>query len=162
MCIQPVYKNLDPGIQYSSSLTPGMTLTQEIIPECAGASQMSIWTNTSAGSDKGAARFVVRDISRGEVLAERSIRSSELPVNGWLSIEFETDWESAGKSYELEIQGQGAIDAQGPQISFTQRPEYKPGKLYLDGTPIDEDLLFRYTCLAGPLTILGRISEATN
>ncbi|MFQ5943716.1 MAG: DUF2142 domain-containing protein [Anaerolineales bacterium] len=162
LCTQPVYKNYDPGIRYSPALVPGMTLTQEIVPECAGVSQVRVWINTSDGSNEGQTELLLRDPSTNEILAQSSFLVSALPIDGWQSLDFETDWDSVGKRYELEVRGTGVAYTRGPRISYTQRPEYAPGMLYLDGTPIDEDLLFRYTCLAGPLTILRQSKGATN
>jgi hypothetical protein len=76
------------------------------------------------------------------------VSNSELPAGSWYTLHFQPDWSSAGKLYELTIQGESS-DRPGPKIAYSLRQEYPEGKLFENEAPISKDLIFQTGCLAG-------------
>jgi hypothetical protein len=149
LCYHPVYKNWAPNARYSPPITGDLSLFQEVIPECDGAAQVRVWVNSAEASSDGLTTFTVREVLSGEELMTRWIPNSELPAGGWTDLDFEPDWDSAGKVYMLEILAVAGSTDVGPRIALSLRPEYREGDLRIGAERTDTDVIFRVGCLAG-------------
>ena len=149
LCYQPVYKNWAPDARYSAAISNSFTLTQEIVPECNGLAEVRIWVNGAEAAAGGETRINFDDPGSGQILASESVQNSTLPHGGWQELRFKPDWKSAGKLYELSIEGGLGSGAAGPKIAYSLRPEYEAGRLFEGELPVDYDLVFQYGCVAG-------------
>lgn len=145
LCYQPNYKNWAPDERYSPPVSHQLTLKQEIVLECNGASEVRVWVNASAADPSGTTEFLLQDVNQGREIIRRTVNNSDFPAGSWYTLPFEPDWESMGKFYLLTI----ASDTTGPQIAYSLRPEYPAGKLYENDQPVPHDLIFQTGCAAG-------------
>ncbi len=148
LCFQPYYKNSAPDDLYSPPISNQLTLTQEIVPECNGMTELRVWVNAKGASPDGSTDFILKDINLDRELINLSIINSELPNGDWFPLSFAPDWASDGKFYLLTIRKDGQGDL-GPRIAYTQRSEYTAGKMYENDQPILKDLIFQTGCIAG-------------
>lgn len=145
LCYQPNYKNWAPDELYSSPVSPQLTLKQEIVLECNGASEVRVWMNANQADSSGTTRFILQDVDQGREIINQLVNNSALPVGDWYAIQFEPDWQSLGKFYLLTI----ASDSTGPQIAYSLRAEYPAGKLFENDQPMPQDMIFQTGCVAG-------------
>ena len=147
LCYQPNYKNWAPDELYSPPIGDQLTLSQEIVPECNGMSELRIWVN-AAGADRiQTTQFVLKDIQSNREVVHVSVPNADLPAGAWYSLTFPADWASSGKFYLLTIRGDTSSD--GPKIAYSLKQEYPAGKLFENGQPISKDLIFQTGCVAG-------------
>ena len=145
LCYQPNYKNWAPDERYSSPVSTQLTLKQEIVLECNGASEVRVWMTASEADPSGTTQFILQDVDQGRELVNQLVNNSALPVGDWYAIQFEPDWQSLGKFYLLTI----ASDSTGPQIAYSLRAEYPAGKLFENDQPMSQDMIFQTGCVAG-------------
>jgi uncharacterized membrane protein len=148
LCYQPNYKNWAPDELYSAPVNDQLTLSQEIVPECNGVSELRIWVDATGADPNGTTEFSLKDVNRGQTIASISAANSELPHGDWYPLRFQPDWESNGKFYLLTILG-GTQSGPGPRIAYSLKPEYPAGKLFENDQPLNKDLIFQTGCLAG-------------
>lgn len=148
LCYQPNYKNWAPNELYSPPISKDLTVTQEIVAECSGLTQLRVWVNAAEANKSGVTEFILRDLERDRDVIAVGVPNSELPVGSWFSLDFQPDWESDGKLYLLTI-GADENNEDGPRIAYSLRPEYPAGKLYENGQPQGKDLIFQTGCIAG-------------
>lgn len=145
LCYQPNYKNWAPDDGYSNPVSPQLTLKQEIILECNGASEIRVWVNGQDADPTGTTEFTLRDVNAKREVVHGTINNSEFPDGSWFTLRFAPDWESLGKFYLLTIASNGT----GPRIAYSLRAEYSAGKLYENDRPLPEDVIFQIGCIAG-------------
>jgi len=145
LCYQPNYKNWAPDALYSPPINNQLTLSQEIVPECDGVSQIRIWTNSVESDPNGMTEFSVKDVSQETMITNTTVKNSELPHGDWFGLSFKPDWKSKGKFYLLKISGGDS----GPRFAYSLRSEYPAGKLFENDQALDKDLIFQTGCVAG-------------
>ncbi len=145
LCYQPNYKNWAPDERYSSPVSTQLTLKQEIVLECNGASEVRIWMNASKADSAGTTEFILQDVDQGREIIRKSVNNSDLPAGSWYAIPLDADWESLGKFYLLTISSKD----KGPQIAYSLRAEYPAGKLFENDQPMPHDMIFQTGCVAG-------------
>ena len=145
LCYQPNYKNWAPDEQYSNPVSTQLTIKQEIVLECNGASEIRVWVNASKANPPGATTFILQDVDQGHEIIQETVGNTEFPNGDWFTLHFDPDWESLGKFYLLTI----TSDTTGPQIAYSLRAEYPAGKLYENDQPMPEDMIFQTGCVAG-------------
>jgi hypothetical protein len=153
-CYQPNYKNWSPNSLYSEPVSGQLTLTQEIIPECDGMTELRVWVNSTRADPNTTTNFILRDTQQDRDAVNLETLNSNLPKGGWYSLNFPPDWKSNGKLYIFTIRGNGT-NASGPGIAYTLKPEYLTGKLYENDQPIENDMVFQTGCIAG----IGKIRQ---
>jgi hypothetical protein len=147
LCYQPNYKNWAPDALYSQPVSDQLTLTQEIVPECNGMSQLRVWINASEADPKQKTEFILKDVGLNKEIAGADVLNSELPIGDWYTLNFPAEWESNGRFYLLTILSNG--QGNGPQIAYSLKPEYMSGKLYENEEPINKDMIFQWGCVTG-------------
>ncbi|MCC6569446.1 MAG: DUF2142 domain-containing protein [Anaerolineales bacterium] len=145
LCYQPNYKNWAPDELYSNPVSTQLTLKQEIVLECNGASEIRVWMNASEVNPSGTTQFILQDVAHGREIVNMAVNNSDLPIGSWYAIPFDTDWKSLGKFYLLTISSNDT----GPQIAYSLRAEYPAGKLYENDQPMPQDMIFQTGCVAG-------------
>ena len=145
LCYQPNYKNWAPDERYSNPVSNQLTLKQEMILECNGASEVRVWMNASGANPSGTTQFILQDVDQGREIVKQVVNNSDLPIGSWYAIPFDTDWESLGKFYLLTISSKDT----GPQIAYSLRAEYPAGKLFENDQPMPQDMIFQTGCVAG-------------
>ena len=113
-----------------------------------GLTEVRVWVNATDSEPNGQTRFILRDPSQPREVVSAPVSNSELPTGSWYTLHFQPDWSSAGKLYELTIQGESP-GSLGPKIAYSLRQEYPEGKLFENEEPISKDLIFQTGCLAG-------------
>jgi uncharacterized membrane protein len=149
LCYQPVYKNWAPDDRYSSPVSQELTLTQEIVPECNGMTQLRVWVDASGAEPSGPVRFTLHDPHLDRTLVDDSVLAGHLPAGGWYSWNFQPESASSGRLYILTIQSENLDVERGVKISYSLRPEYPSGKLFENEESVSHDVIFQYGCLAG-------------
>jgi uncharacterized membrane protein len=145
LCYQPNYKNWAPDERYSSPVSSQLTLKQEIVLECSGASEIRVWVNRGDAVLTGTTEFTLQDVNRGREIIHKVVKNSEFPEGSWYAVPFEPDWESLGKFYLLTV----TSSTTGPQIAYSLRAEYPAGKLFENDQPMPHDMIFQTGCIAG-------------
>lgn len=145
LCYQPNYKNWAPDNLYSAPVSKQLTLSQEIVPECNGMTELRVWINAKDAEPKGTTQFILLDVTQKRETVNVNIPNSELPNGGWYSVNFKPEWASNGIHYLLTLRSENT----GPRVAYSLRQEYPAGKLYENGQPIEKDVIFQTGCLAG-------------
>lgn len=148
LCYQPNYKNWSPDDLYSSPISSQLKLSQEIVPECNGMTELRVWVNASGSNADESTRFLVQSANDKMTVVDLYIPNSELPLGNWYSLNFAPDWNSDGKFYLLTIAGDD-LTHDGPRIAYSLRPEYPAGKLFENEEAVGHDLIFQTGCIAG-------------
>ena len=148
LCYQPNYKNWAPDELYSSPVSDQLILTQEIVPECNGMTELRVWINAKAADPNGATEFILLDVAQKREVSKVNILNSELPGGGWFTLNFQPDWASNGRFYLFSIRAEQA-DNIGPRIAYSLRQEYPEVKLYENDQPVNKDMIFQTGCIAG-------------
>jgi len=148
LCYQPNYKNWAPDALYSPPINDQMKLSQEIIPECNGVSEVRVWVNAAEADPNGTTKFSLKDVYQEQTLTSVDVQNSALPQSEWYTLKFQPDWESKGKFYLLTILGNSQNDS-GPRFAYSLKPEYLAGKLFENDQPLEKDLIFQTGCVAG-------------
>ena len=151
LCYQPYYKNWAPSENMSQPLNPGVELTQEIIPECSGLTEVRAWMSASKDAS-GSTTLTIVDALRSFELARKTVAHADLVEPGWQSLEFKPEWDSDGHRYLLIIRGEKGTP--GPHVGLTIRPENPTMMFWKDGEESNLDLFFQYGCLAGLESLL--------
>ena len=145
-CYQPRYKNFLPEGNSSPVLTEDLILAQEFIPECDGMTTLRFWVNENDVAQDGNVHVSLKDLV-GESIYEENMLTSNITEKGWQSIFFDPVWDSAERAYLLTLTS--SSQNSGLKLAYSLRPEYRDGKLYESGEPVEEDLIFQYGCVAG-------------
>ena len=148
LCYQPNYKNWAPDEAYSPPVSSQLTLTQEIVPECDGMTELRVWVNASSADLNGTTRFILTNVGDGLEVIYANVSNSELPSGNWYSFNFQSDWDSSGKLYLFTVLADNAGNS-GPRIAYSLKPEYPAGKLFENEQPLGQDMIFQTGCIAG-------------
>ena len=148
LCYQPKYKNWAPDEVYSPPITDQFTLTQELVSECNGMTELRIWLDAEGAEPNGRTQFFLKDMDFDREVLNESVANSTLPVKNWFILNFEPDWDSDGKFYLLTISSDDQ-NVPGPRVAYSLRQEYRAGKLFENDQRIDKDILFQVGCIAG-------------
>ena len=146
LCYQPQYKNWAPKASSSPSITPAMTLTQEIVPACNGMEQMRVWVNSTGSDPAGTTTLNLRAPTEEKDVVNQTFANSKITKAGWLTVSFSPEWQSDNQLYILTLKGSSAS---GIQVATSIKSEYHTGKLFENNTAIEQDMIFQYGCLAG-------------
>lgn len=147
LCYLPVYKNWAPNARFTEPLAPQESLTQEVLVECEGLTEIRVWVDGSGLPDQGRTQAVFRDPSTDRDLARRTVANRDLSQAGWLALPFEAEWQSQGNLYLLTLAAEG--NAGGARIALTATDESPSIKLRGNGAYESADFVFRYGCAQG-------------
>jgi hypothetical protein len=146
LCYQPEYKNWAPETASSPIISPTLTLTQEIVPACDGMTELRVWVNRSGTDPTGTTTLTLRAPNQQKDLVEQTFTNAEISRDGWLTVRFSPEWQSDNQLYLLKLAGSSP---NGNRIGYSGKAEYLDGKLFENETPVAEDVLFQYGCIAG-------------
>lgn len=149
LCYLPAFKNWDPNARYTAPLSKGQLYSQEVVAECDGLEEISVWLDRGTAVGENLTEVTIRDTANDRILMSQLVTHGELPQGGWLTASFAQEGHSARRQYLLSLQGQGLAADNGPRLALTLKPEYTAGQLYANGSPMDVDLVFQYGCLVG-------------
>jgi uncharacterized membrane protein len=149
LCYLPAYKNWAPNDRFSSPVSITTGLSQELVPECDGMTEVRVWVDAAGLPAHGQTSFVARDPAADRDLARTIVANADLPHGGWFSLKFAPQWDSLGKLYLLRITQPQDSSVDGARIALTAGQEYPEVKLTENSMPVDADLVFRYGCVAG-------------
>ena len=152
-CYQPNYKNWAPNNLYSPHISRNFSLSQEIVPDCNGLTELRVWVNSATANPDTTTNFIFRDTRLDREAVNIETLNSNLPKGSWYTLNFPPDWDSKGKLYLLTISQNGTNES-GLRIAYSLKPEYMTGKLYENGQQIEKDLIFQTGCVAGLEKIL--------
>jgi hypothetical protein len=116
---------------------------------CDGLSEIRVLIRPSKAAAQGTTRFLLEDGSGTQTLLDTSIANDQISAEDWLPIQFEPDWESAGKQYRLELSSMNEGTNQGLQLFYTPQSEFNLGNSYENGQALEQDLLLQYGCVTG-------------
>ncbi len=153
LCFQPVYKNWAPEAASSPPVGPSMVLTQEILPKCNEMQEVDVWVNSPGPDPVGTAQFTLRSSQGGALVAQRTLKNGDVPENGWVRLVFQPQAASQNNLYLLTVSGSSP---HGLRVGYSLKADYTDGKLYENGSPVSQDVLFQYGCRAGLDQWLGR------
>ncbi len=153
LCFQPVYKNWAPEAASSPPVGPSMVLTQEILPKCNEMQEVDVWVNSPGPDPVGTAQFTLRSSQGGALVAQRTLKNADVPENGWVRLVFQPQAASQNNLYLLTVSGSSP---HGLRVGYSLKADYTDGKLYENGSPVSQDVLFQYGCRAGLDQWLGR------
>jgi uncharacterized membrane protein len=146
LCYQPQYKNWAPEASSSPSISPAMTLKQEIVPACNGMSEMRVWVNSTGTDPSGTTTLNLRAPTEEKDVVNTTFTNSDMTKDGWLIVDFSPEWQSDNQLYIMSLQGSSA---DGIQVAYSLKSEYHTGKLFEDTTAMGQDMIFQYGCLTG-------------
>jgi uncharacterized membrane protein len=149
LCYRPLFKDFPSEVRASEPVSNGKLLTQEIQVACDGLSEIRVLVRPSKASAQGTTRFLLVDEFSTQTLLDTSIADNQIPAEEWLPMQFEPDWDSAGKQYRLEISSMNEDPNQGLQLLYTPQSEFNLGNSYENGQALEQDLLLQYGCVTG-------------
>ncbi len=146
LCYQPQYKNWAPQASSSPPLSSAMTLTQEIVPACNGMKEMRIWINAVGNDPSGTTTVSLRAPNEQKDVVQQKFKDPEITKDDWLTVSFNPEWQSENQVYILKL---SSTSATGAQTATSLKPEYLTGRLFENNTPVGQDVIFQYGCIAG-------------
>jgi len=152
LCYQPQYKNWAPEASSSPAISPVMTLKQEIVPACNGMTEMRVWVNSKGTDPEATTTLNLRAPTEEKDVVNTTFINSDIAKDGWLTVNFNPEWQSANQLYILSLQGSSAEPAPlsgGIQVAYSLKSEYHTGKLFENTTAMGQDMIFQYGCLTG-------------
>ena len=149
LCYQPVYKNWSPNTNYYPPISPHHSLTQWFIPKCNRMRSLQVWIDSTGSDPNGSTEFILNDVDNDIVIFDTLRSNTDLPQKEWLTFTFPADDKSGGKWYTLTIQTSPTDRGQGIQVASSIRPEYVDAPLLQNGVEQENDMIFRYGCIAG-------------
>jgi uncharacterized membrane protein len=152
LCYQPAYKNWAPGSLSSAPISPAFSLTQEIVPACDGMTELSVWVNSNGTDSAGTTTLAVRAPTEQKDVVQQTLTNAAVPRDGWLTVRFAPEWQSNNQLYLVTLKGSAAG---GIQVGYSDKSEYLKGKLLENQTPVAQDILFQYGCVAGLQRLAG-------
>lgn len=152
LCYQPEYKNWAPGSVSSPPISSSLTLTQEIVPACDGLTELSVWVNSRGPDPDATTTLTLRAPTQEKDLIHSTFKNDGIDENGWLTVKFPPEWGSHGQLYVLKMVG-SSLD--GISVGYSEKPEYRQGKLLENDDPLGTDILFQYGCIAGLQRLAG-------
>jgi len=105
-----------------------------------------VWVNQNDLAQDGAINLSLADLG-GTLVVEEALQLSEISPEGWQPIVFSPLWDSSENAYLLTLTS--STQDSDLRFAYSLRPEYLDGKLYENGEPIEQDLIFQYGCVAG-------------
>ncbi|MDK1118988.1 MAG: DUF2142 domain-containing protein [Anaerolineae bacterium] len=147
LCYQPGYKNWDPNKSYSDPISEQFSITQEIVSECSGLTEVRVWVDATDADPDGMIEFTLVDAEQDKIVTNVKILNSKLPNRSWYSLIFPPDSESEGKLYKLSVQEYKKGDV-GPKIAYSSQLVYPEGVLYENDKVLLKDMIFQTGCEA--------------
>jgi hypothetical protein len=80
---------------------------------------------------------------------DSSVTNDQIPAETWYPLNFNPDWDSAGKQYLLKILSTNTPVGGGLKFLYSLHPEFDLGNLYENGEPVQEDIVLQYGCVTG-------------
>jgi uncharacterized membrane protein len=149
LCYQPLYKDFTNETRLSQPITNEVSLTQEIQVACNGLTELRFLLIPSVPENKGATRFILQDPLSNKILLDTSVMNDQIPAETWYPLNFDPDWDSAGKQYILEILSPNTSTGQGLRFLYSPQPELDLGNLSENGQAVQEDIVLQYGCITG-------------
>lgn len=148
-CFLPVYKNWDPNLNYSESISKGVHYFQTFRANCSPLSEVKLWVKKpNQFSENAITKVVIRMKSSSEMIFEKDIYYKDAGLNGLIDLKFSPVTNSMGNTFEMDISSE-ANPNEGISLSTSPRDEYKQG-LFKIGTETQlNDLIFQYGCYIG-------------
>jgi uncharacterized membrane protein len=152
LCYQPRYKNWAPETVSSPPISSSLNLTQEIVPACNGMTELSVWVNSNGVDPAGTTELTLRAPTQEKDVVRETLKNIDVAENGWLTVTFPPEWNSGDQLYMLKLSGS---TSGGIRLGYSGKPEYLDGRLFENGTPVGQDILFEYGCVAGLQRLAG-------
>ena len=149
LCYQPLYKDFTSETRLSQPISSEVSLTQEMQVACNGLTELRVLLIPSIPEDKGTTRFILKDQLSIQTLMDSSVPDDEITAETWYSLNFNPDWNSAGKQYILKILSTNTPVDGGLKFLYSPHPEFDLGNLYENGQPVQEDIVLQYGCVTG-------------
>ena len=146
LCYQPQYKNWAPQASSSPPISPTLTLKQEIVPACNGMTEMRVWVNSNGNDPSATTTLNLRAPTEQKDVVNHTFTNSEITKDGWLTVNFNPEWQSDNQLYILTLQG---TSVSGIQVGYSLKSEYHTGKLFENTSAMGQDMIFQYGCLTG-------------
>jgi uncharacterized membrane protein len=146
LCYQPQYKNWAPESVSSPPVSRSLTLIQEIVPACDRMTDLRVWVHSRGTDSDGTTTLLLRAPTQEKDVVRQTFRNADVRESDWLTIRFPAEVNSSGQLYILTITG--SADG-GVRLGYSEKPEYLSGRLMENGSPLAEDILFQYGCVAG-------------
>ena len=146
LCYQPQYKNWAPQDVSSPAVGPSMSLTQEIVAKCNNMTEVRVWVNSSGTDSSATTTLTVRAPGEEKDVITKTFSNASISPGGWLSVRFPVEAASLAQLYQLKLTG--SSDG-GIRLGYSEKAEYLDGKLFENGAPVSQDILFQYGCVAG-------------
>ena len=149
LCYQPLYKDFTSETRLSQPISSEVSLTQEMQVACNGLTELRVLLIPSLPEDRGTTRFILQDQWNTQTLTDSSFTNDQIPAETWYPLNFNPDWNSAGKQYILKILSTNTSAEQGLKLFYSSQSETNLGNLYENGEPLQEDIVLQYGCVTG-------------
>jgi hypothetical protein len=110
---------------------------------------LRIWVNSTGADPESVTKIILQDSTSNITSQEFSIPDNQLPEGNWYTLNFDPDWESAGKLYTLTIRSGDIAGHQGVRVATTQEAKYMLGELFINQVLTDQGIIYQYGCIAG-------------
>ena len=149
LCYRPLYEDFTNETRLSQPVSSEISLTQEIQVTCNGLTELRVLLIPSVPDDKRTTRFILQEPLSDQTLMNTSIPNNHIPTEIWYPLNFDPDWDSAGKKYLFKILGTNSSAGPGLKLLYSLQPESNLGNLYENGAPVEEDIVLQYGCVTG-------------
>jgi hypothetical protein len=149
LCYRPLYKDFTNETHFSQPISNQVSVAQGITVSCDGFSELQVLMTPSRPNDPGVTRFLLQNQVDDQTLFDISIMNKQISAETWLPLQFDPDWQSAGRRYILKISGTNPSAGQGLKLLYTPQSEFNLGDLYENAQPLKDDLVLQYGCVTG-------------
>ena len=149
LCYQPLYRDFTSETHLSEPISNEVSLTEEIQVTCNGLTELRILLIPSVPGDKGTTRFILQDSLSDQILLDGSVPNDQIPAETLYPMNFNPNWDSAGKQYILKVISTNTSAEQGLKLFYSSQSETNLGNLYKNGQLVQEDIVLQYGCVTG-------------
>jgi hypothetical protein len=144
-CEMPIYKNLDKYNPPTYPINDATQISQSFTSLCGEVSSVGVLVSAVPQLEAGALRYSLLD-SRGTMLASQDFPLDRLTADETLTLRLNAPVSSGDGRYQMLFEALDVPTQDGIQLGARTGDLYPEGDLYVDGSPVEADLIFRYNC----------------
>lgn len=127
-------------------LAQGKEVSQTFVSRCKELSRFDLYLATNERVNAQPVTVHLTDVTTDQLVYEQTIPISETSDNAWRQFLFEPLSDSALKTYRISLLSPDSQPGESLIIWRSQSDAYPGGEAFVNGSPVNADLAFRYGC----------------
>ena len=141
-----MYKNWSSNPPFSESITTEIVLSQEFLVKCDSIDGIRIWTNRME-QPGGTTTITIFKAPSEQIIHQEIIDNLSFSQNQWTLVDFSTSTIAKSQRFHMVFSSIAPVKEEAINIALSPRDEYQDGKLMINNTPVEKDIIFQYRCV---------------